>query len=305
MTAIDPLVLLMEYFSPPVFRSLPEAYTRRHGRYSGYLIMRKGIWNVICGLSSSAVCIMISACGSPAEVREDAKSLAITQPIISGADPQLEVDLEWVIVRNGPGSWADNADWDEYLIRLTNRSEYSVRISSVHVYDSLNTAIATSGRRPELVKQSKKTVARYRSRGLEVKAGVGGDALVAASAATYIAATATGVAVLTGSVAATAVTTGAVVAGAFVVPPILLINASSRNKNNSQVAQLISDRQTELPLILAPGEIADAHFFFPLAPSPIKIVIEYRATAEEHRLLIETDEVLGRLHIGDAQDAHD
>ena len=30
--------------------------------------------------------------------------------------------LDWIIVRDGPGTWAKNVDWDEYLIRVHTKS---------------------------------------------------------------------------------------------------------------------------------------------------------------------------------------
>ena len=79
------------------------------------------------------------------------------------------MNLDWVIVRNGPGSWAEDADWDEYLVRVSNNSEVSVRITSATVFDSLLTALETSGQRTHLIDESKKTTERYSGQGLSVQ----------------------------------------------------------------------------------------------------------------------------------------
>ena len=245
------------------------------------------------------LCIAISGCGSGATVRDESHSIAIIKPLTTSANQFLEASLDWVIIRGGPGSWADNVDWDEYLLQITNISESSIRITSVYVYDSLNTALETSGQRPELVEQTKK---RYNGQGFTVRAGMGGDAMMAAGSTVYVAATAAGWAVLAGSVAATSAVVTGVVVGAVIVAPVLIISGAVRGRNNAQLDSMIIERQTKLPLVLVPRETRKMHFFFPLAPSPQRVEIKYRNDAGEHILLIDTRDILSGLHFDPSQE---
>ena len=129
------------------------------------------------------LCIGYAGYGSSEPDQAATYSIEVEKPLAATADENLEVDLIWVIVRNGPGSWAEDADWDEYIFRFTNRSDSSLRLATVYLHDSLDTALQTNGRRRELIKQSKQSVKRYDREGLRVKAGMGGDALTAAGSA--------------------------------------------------------------------------------------------------------------------------
>lgn len=66
----------------------------------------------------------LSACGGT-KVLKDPQSLVITEPLASNADQYISATLDWVIFRDGPGTWAKNVDWDEYMIRVPRWSGYT------------------------------------------------------------------------------------------------------------------------------------------------------------------------------------
>ena len=80
----------------------------------------------------------LAGCGGSRLIK-NAKPPVTTQALVEAADSQLAARLDWVSVRNGPGAWAKNADWDEYLIRVRNLGDAPVRITSVVVVDCLDT----------------------------------------------------------------------------------------------------------------------------------------------------------------------
>ncbi len=132
------------------------------------------------------VALALGACGGTKLVKHPEP--APTQAALSEASDQRAIaSLDWVIVRNGAGAWAKNADWDEYLIQAVNTSHEPVRVTGVAVFDSLGNRIESRSDRSQLVKGSKQSVKRYRDSGLEVKAGMGGTGLVVAGAAAGIA----------------------------------------------------------------------------------------------------------------------
>ena len=72
---------------------------------------------------------VLSGCGGT-KVLKEAQPIQTTQPLATVSDQQVTAILDWVIVRDGPGTWAKNADWDEYLLRIRNLSEQSISRSS-------------------------------------------------------------------------------------------------------------------------------------------------------------------------------
>ncbi len=75
--------------------------------------------------------------------------------------------LDWVIVRDGPGTWAKNSDWDEYLLRVSNLSDQPIRVTRLTVVDSLSTRIESQSTRKALVSGSKETAQRYEKAGMK------------------------------------------------------------------------------------------------------------------------------------------
>ena len=82
-----------------------------------YKRMRSGAIIVTATLS---LCLV--GCGG-SKVLKEPNPFAVTQSLATASDQRLYATLDWVIVRDGPGTWAKNVDWDEYLIRIQNLSD--------------------------------------------------------------------------------------------------------------------------------------------------------------------------------------
>jgi hypothetical protein len=54
--------------------------------------------------------LVLSGCGGT-KVLKEAQPIQTTQPLATASDQQVTAILDWVIVRDGPGTWAKNADW--------------------------------------------------------------------------------------------------------------------------------------------------------------------------------------------------
>ena len=103
--------------------------------------------------------------------------------LATASDVALAAQLQWVTVRDGPGTWARNADWDEYLIAVRNVSAAPIQVTGIVLFDSMDQANASSASRAGLVDASRKNARRYKDSGLKVAAGRGrGLALVAGGA---------------------------------------------------------------------------------------------------------------------------
>jgi len=236
---------------------------------------------------------------------KETQPIQTTQPLAVSSDQRVETILDWVIVRDGPGTWAKNADWDEYLLRVDNRSDQPIKVMQLTVVDSLDTRIEPQPGRKQLVKNSKQTARRYKDSGIKVKAGRGvGTILVAGAAVTAIgvgAATAVATTSLM-SGAAAAGSAGAAAGGLLLLGPALAVGGIVRGVNNSKVNNEIELRQTLLPLEIPAGEKQGLTAFFPLAPSPNVVELIYVDATGEHSLIIDTNEALDGLHIDAPKD---
>ena len=244
---------------------------------------------------SGALCILValSACGG-SKVLKEPEPFVAKQPLAAASDKTLSVTLDWVIVRDGPGTWARKADWDEYLLRVRNDSDEPIRVTRLIVIDSLEVPVESEPGRKQLVKSSKKTARRYKKSGIKVKAGSGrgtlGVAAATASGAAIGAATATG-GLLGGA------GFGAAAGATLVLAPVLAVGGVVRGVNQSKVNKRIKSRQTAIPLDLAAREEQTLDIFFPIAPSPTKVELTYTDTSGERRLEIDTRTALDGLHI--------
>jgi hypothetical protein len=246
------------------------------------------------------VTVSLGGCGGTKVLKEE-QPIQTTQPLAMASDQQITATIDWVIVRDGPGTWAKNADWDEYLLRVNNESDQPIQVTRVTVVDSLDTQIESQAGRKQLVKNSKKTARRYKKSGVKVKAGRGaGTMIVAGAAVTAVgvgAATAVAYGNIMGAAAGTSASAGAAVGGLLLLGPALAVGGVVRGVNNSKVNKRIEERQTVLPLEVPANVEQDLDVFFPLAPSPKLVELVYSDATGEHILLIDTNAALEGLHI--------
>jgi len=237
--------------------------------------------------------LSLTGCGGTKVLREP-EPLAITQSLSTAADQYLSVSLDWVIFRDGPGTWAKNVDWDEYLIRVENLGEESIQITNIAVVDSLGTRMEPRHTRSQLVKGTKETKRRYKGEGLDVKAGLSGGVLVGAGVVAAAGTSGVGAAAMAGGGAA------AGAAAVVVLVPVLAVGGVFRGVNNSKVNNQIESRQTPLPVVLQKEEEKDLDIFFSLSPSPRQVEITYVDSRGNHTLIVATQTALQGLHLAQA-----
>jgi hypothetical protein len=245
---------------------------------------------------------ILSGCGGTWVLKEPV-AMQTTQPLATVSDQQITATLDWVIVRDGPGTWAHNADWDEYLLRVSNLSDGPIKVTRIIVVDSLNTQLESQPDRKKLVKGSKQTARRYKDSGIKVKAGRGaGTMLIAGAAVTvvgYSAAQGVAAAAYTSLLSGATVGAGtsAVIGGLVLLGPALAVGGVARAVNNSAVNGKIVLRQTVLPLNVFASEELTLDVFFPLAPSPEMVEVIYTDTNGENSLILDTRVALNGLHL--------
>ena len=243
---------------------------------------------------------LLSACGG-SKLIKDSVPIELTTPLEQVSDRQVTATLQWVIVRDGPGSWAKNANWDEYLLSVNNQTGEEIQITGAHIVDSLGFQLSSDSNRSRLVKASRETIKRYKEIDIDINAGyAGGAAMIAAGVgAGYLASAALNVAVEAALMSGATATGTMVVAAsaAFIVAPILIVGGIMQGVNNHKVTTEIVARHTALPVKLAANETLRLNLFFPLAPSPQHIDIVYSGPFGESEIQINTSEILNGLHV--------
>jgi hypothetical protein len=212
-------------------------------------------------ITTFVVALGLSSCAGT-KVLKDAQPYKPVRSLASETDTTLKVSLDWVIVRGSPGSWARNADWDEYLLVIENLSATPVWVQDVEVVNSLGDSLKTAGDRKTLVRASKKSVRHYTDAGISIKAGMGTGVMLAAGAGVTV----VGVGIVTAMAEAA-----------------LLGGATSLGTAGTVATGLV---------VLGPA----------LAPSPARIVVTYETTNGEQRLFIDTQQVLKDLHFNSEVD---
>jgi hypothetical protein len=237
---------------------------------------------------------MLAGCGGT-KVLKKPEPLVVTQSLATASDQGVAATLDWVIFRDGPGTWAKNVDWDEYMIGVENVGGDSLRVTNIIIVDSLGTQIEPRQDRKQLVKDTKETKRRYKGEGLKVKAGVSGGVLVGAGVVAAAGTSGLGAAAMAGGGAA------AGAAAVVVLVPVLAVGGVFRGINNSKVNKQIESRQTLLPIVLEEEEKKNLVLFFPLSPSPLRIEISYVDRRGDHTLIVDTQAALDGLHLVQAK----
>jgi hypothetical protein len=241
--------------------------------------------------------LALSGCGG-SKVLKDPEPFVVTQALATASDQRLTATLNWIIVRDGPGTWAKNAYWDEYLLRVSNQSDLPIQLTELIVVDSLDMRIAAQTERKQLVKGSKKTARRYKQSGIKVTAASGRGTMGVAAATAGGAAV--GAAVGSGTIIGAG--GGAAAVGAVVLAPVLIVGGIVRGARHRAVDTQIEQRQTLLPLDVPAGSELMLDVFFPLAPSPRTVQLAYSDATSEHVIIIDTTAALNGLHIESSDD---
>lgn len=251
------------------------------------------------------LCAVLPACGGGSKILKEPIAVDMQQPLATVGDENLAVRLDWVIVKDGPGTWAKNAWWDQYQLQLSNQSGVPLTVTQVLVVDSLDATHGPISDRKQLVKASKLTAKRYKEYDVKVKPGAGTGTLVAAGTAGFFAGAVVGSALVAESIGAAfggaaASSSAAAGAGAVVLvygAPIFIAGGLIKGANNRRVGKEIVNRSQELPFDMAPGDTQNIDLFFPVAPSPTSVQIVYETEDGSDVVMIDTRDVLTGLHL--------
>jgi hypothetical protein len=219
---------------------------------------------------------------------------------VASSNESIHVNLLGLIVRDGPGTWARNADWDEYILTITNISDSDIEIIRINLVELSGIVLEANSDRRELVSMSLDAVDRYADSDLEITSGVGAGTVLTAGAAVAVVGTAAAVAAAPAAAlgGAAAIGTGpALVAGAVLLSPVFAVAGLRRMSNVNKVGRMIEERSTDFPFIIQSGKEVLVDIFYPLAPSPLQLEINYRTADVAGNFIFSTNDILSGLHI--------
>lgn len=185
----------------------------------------------------------------------------------SATSADLDARLDTVIVFKGPGSWKREARWDEYVVTLSNPGSQPIVIEKVVLIDILGEPQRPGTDPWKLEKLSYTNWDRYGKTGLKLLAGAG-------VVAVYVGATSAAVmgAAMSGGAAG-----GAGLAAATFIPVVALIDigvvAVMNHDLRHKVEAEFSKRRLNEQQQIAPGQHISGSYFFPMTPSPKRLII--------------------------------
>jgi hypothetical protein len=206
----------------------------------------------------------------------------------------LTVEVHELIFRNSGGTWVRNANWDEYVLTITNSSAGAIEIQEIDLYsDRLPAPEASSTSREQLDARSNRTLRAMKDAGIVAGVGiVGPSALIIA-----------GVGTSGGMLSASSAGAAAAVVGTVAIPIGLIGGTSyviSRHRQDKKDRVLLDRRLTErgygVPLQIAAQSQMTKSAFFPITPSPSRLVLNYSVGGEVRQVALELPDLAG-LHM--------
>ncbi len=205
-----------------------------------------------------------------------------TPPLLnySAGAPPITAAVATMIAFRGPGSWKQDAYWDEYVLRLHNAGAQPATLVSATLTDFLDEP-TTPGSDPwRLDRESinRKDALNRRFKSIFVHAGAG-----------YIV-TGLGVSIAYGAFA------GAL-AGVVLLPAYAVGNVIRNKSSKRKIEAEFKRRRLVLPLTLASDALVEGSLFFRISPGPKHLALEFRAADASVSNLVIPLPGLANLHL--------
>jgi len=191
---------------------------------------------------------------------------------IDSATAPLDVTLKSVIVTGGAGSWKLRALWDEYVVRLANRSDKEINLRSVQLFDAGGMA-CTPYDDPWKLEELRYSAWDQYGRSTLRAAGwtLEGTALVLTALVEGSSGIKPGPPNGLGKVAIAVGVLGLI---------DLVVVAVADSDNKEQVETEFRRRRLALPGRIAPHESIEASLFFPVTARPERLVLKADSDAQ-------------------------
>jgi hypothetical protein len=206
----------------------------------------------------------------------------------------LKLEVHELIFRNGGGSWVKNANWDEYVLAITNESPSPIEIQSIYLYsDKLPAPEASSTSREQLDARSNKTLRAMKDVGIVAGVGiVGPSALIVA-----------GIGTSGGVLSASGAGAAAAAVGIIAIPvgliggTVYVVSRHRRDKKDKVLVQhILEERGFIVPQQISAQDQATKSAFFPITPAPTRLVLTYSTQGDVREISLELPGLAG-LHL--------
>lgn len=192
---------------------------------------------------------------------------------LQASGPAAQATLHAVIVFHGPGSWKKDAYWDEYVLTVTNPGTAPLTLDHAMLTDRPGLG-TLPGASPWPIEQASRERLKVAKRtGRQIALGAGATAAWVGSVALI----ATNMTLWGGVTNATAVGVGTV---GFIGIPLVALGSGVRTLvARHTIRQEFDRRQLALPLLLAPGTTRTGSLFFPVTPTPARLLLRCKDEA--------------------------
>jgi hypothetical protein len=213
--------------------------------------------------------------------------------VAAAMPPAPAVTLHTVIVFQGPGSWKNEAYWDEYVVSVANRTTSPLVVHRATLTSAMSDPLTPGDDPWKLENAGKKwwqtTSAQSASTYLKLGAGTVAGAGIAIAGA------------FTGGLFGSMTSAGAAAFGAgtaaVVALPLVAIGTVGMNiHRKNQIGAEFDRRRLKLPLTLAPGQTVEGSLFFRITPAPQRLVLHSAAGDQPHDTAIALTPLSG-LHL--------
>jgi len=238
--------------------------------------LHRRAWPRVLGSTLLAASMLFTGCTSSKYKKVPAKQAgSVPVPINAplGDDP-VAATLNTVIVYKGPGSWKQEAYWDEYAVTLRNTSSQPVTIDHATLLDYAGTGHAAGANPWAVESQSKSLERKYADAGVAFVRYAGPVAVL--SAVSVGAAYATIPSLLSGATGGSAAAVTVSTASTVLIPVYLVAVISINHSRKHAIEREFALRRLPLPLVLSPGEERSGSLFFPMTPSPQGLTFGWR-----------------------------
>jgi hypothetical protein len=252
-------------------------------------------WRFVSLLSATlGLCGLLCACASSRLLKNPLPATAPDLGWTASAPEGLTIEVDQLIVRNSGGSWVRDANWDEYVLTVANKSPDWIEIRRVDLYsDRLPAPEESSTSREQLEARTSTTLRTLKDAG--IIAGVG----VVAPAALIAGAVGT-----SGGFMAASGGAAAVAAVGVVAIPVGLIGGTTyvitRRRRAKEDKVLIERKLVErgfgVPAQILPDMQVRKSVFFPVTPSPTRLVVDYISGGDSRELSLALPALAG-LHL--------
>lgn len=203
--------------------------------------------------------------------------------------PPIEALLHTVIIYRGPGSWKQDAYWDEYVVTVANRGNELVVIESASLADFQNQLVA-AGKDPWKLEHDSRSFAERgfgfaKNTGVQVGAGFG-VVMVGGGVGAFL---------FSGS-GIVAASTGAAVGGLLLFPAFLSATLYTNVNNRHAIEREFERRRLVLPVTLVPGQLVQGSLFFRISPGPKRLILSGYVDDEPREIVIDLAPLAG-LHL--------